>query len=199
MPTLPSAFSDEADPGTVTVLLLQAEAGEAGAWDALFSLVYPYLRNAAARALERERGDHTLQPTDLLHEAYMRLVHQDKATARNRAHFFGICGRCMRQILVDHARARNAQKRGGDVQILSLDARIDVPEVAKPEYVLLLDEAVERLEQIDEPRARLVEMRLFAGLTLEEAAVALNTTYSTARRRWEAARLWLQDYLERAA
>lgn len=178
---------------------MQAEAGEAAAWDELFSLVYPHLRAAASRALQGERADHTLQATELVHEAYVRLVHQDRASARNRAHFFGICGRCMRHILVDHARARNAEKRGGGIRFVRLDDRIDVPDTAEPAYILRLDEAVERLEQIDASRARLVEMRLFAGLTLEEAADALNATYSTTRRRWEATRLWLQDYLEQAA
>lgn len=187
------------DPGTVTALLQQAEAGREGAWDELFRVVYPYLRDAAARALLRERPGHTLQPTELIHEAYLRLVHQDHLSARNRAHFFGICGRCMRQILVDHARARNAEKRGGGIRTVALEDRFDVPDPAEPAYILRLDEAVQRLEQIDSERARLVEMRLFAGLTLEETADALNATYSTTRRRWEATRRWLQDFLDRAA
>jgi RNA polymerase sigma factor (TIGR02999 family) len=186
---------DAPDPGTVTALLARAETGDERAMNAVFDLVYPYLREAAARALRHERQDHTFQPTDLLHEAYMRLIVQDRVTARNRAHFFGICGRCMRRILVDHARARNAEKRGGAVPKKRLDARVEIPDLAEPDRVVMLDLALARLEQIDSARAQLAEMRLFAGLTLEEAAEALNMTYSTARRRWEATRLWLQDYL----
>lgn len=197
----PKSFStfdaDQPEPGTVTRLLLKAESGDDQSWQALFELVYPYLRLVAARALQNERPDHTFQPTDLLHEAYVRLVIQDKATAQNRAHFFGICGRCMRQILVDYARTRNAQKRGGDVDILRLNELVDLPGIADTDHILMLNMAIEQLEKIDASRAQLAEMRLFAGLSITEAALALNATYSTTRRRWESTRLWLQGHLIR--
>lgn len=190
-----NAEADQPEPGTVTRLLQKMEAGDARSREVLFELVYPYLRHAAARALQHERSDHTFQPTDLLHEAYIRLVIQDKATAQNRAHFFGICGRCMRHILVDYARTRNAQKRGGNLDLIRLHELNDLPGIADTDHILMLNMAIEQLNKIDAPRAQLAEMRLFAGLSLEEAAAALNTTYSTTRRRWEATRIWLQGHL----
>lgn len=191
-----NAEAEQPEPGTVTRLLLKAESGDDQSWQDLFELVYPYLRHVAARALKHERENHTFQPTDLLHEAYVRLVIQDKATAQNRAHFFGICGRCMRHILVDYARTRNAQKRGGGIDVIRLHELNDLPGIADADHILMLNMAIERLNKIDALRAQLAEMRLFAGLSLEEAAMALNTTYSTTRRRWEATRIWLQGHLD---
>ena len=153
-------------------------------------LVYQELRRIAAAYMRRERPGQTLQPTALVHEAYLRLAGAGGAAWNDRHHFVGIAARSMRQILVEHARARGAQKRWANVNRVSLSESLAL--AADPEAMLpALDEALTRLEQIDPEQARLVELRFFAGLSIEEAADALRISPATLKRRWSLARAWL--------
>jgi RNA polymerase sigma factor (TIGR02999 family) len=182
----------------VTTLLHAWGAGDRSALDALVPLVYAELRAQASRALRRESAGHTLQPTALVHEAYLRLADQARVTLRDRAHFFGVAARCMRQILVDHARVRGAAKRGGSADgapvSLTLHDADAVSRVPSAE-VLAIDEALERLAAIDPDQARLVELRYFAGLSIEESAAALGVSAATVKREWAVARAWLRREL----
>lgn len=162
----------------------------------LFSLVYPYLRRKALFELRNEKAGHTFQATDLVHEAYIRLVGKNMVTAQNRAHFFAICGRSIRQILTDHARSKNAQKRGGDLNIVKIEDLLVEPGIQHSHTILSLNMALERLEEIEPLRAQLAEMRIFASLSLEESANVLNISYATAQRRWRVTKIWLQDFLK---
>lgn len=185
------------DPGTITALLIKMTEGDEEAMNLLFSHIYPYLRRKAMYELNREKPGHTLQATDLVHEAYLRLVNQDRLSAENRTHFFSICGRSMRRILVEYARSKGAQKRGGDVPMVKIHDLLEEPgKYDSQTLILSLNLALEKLEEIDPIRVKLVEMRLFAGLTLEEAAAALDISYAKAQRSWKATRLWLQDLLD---
>jgi len=159
-------------------------------FDALVPLIYDECRRIAARQLRRERDDHTLDPTALVHELYLHLVDQRRATWTNRAHFFGIAAQLMRRILVDHARAKRTAKRGGSPTFVSLAAVTDeaVDNVAD---VLAIDEALERLADIDPDQVRIVEMRFFAGLTVDETAHVLGRSPRTVKREWQLARAWL--------
>jgi len=174
----------------ITDLLLAWSEGDRKAFDRLVPLVYAELRRQARVQLSRERGAHTLQPTALVHEAFLRLVDQRSARWQNRAQFFGVAAQLMRRILVDHARARDAAKRGGGAVRISLD---EAPEAAaSPETdVLLLDEALERLASLDERQARVVELRYFGGLSVEEAAAVLDVSEITIKRDWAMAKAWL--------
>jgi len=144
--------------------------------------------------MRRERPDHTLQPTALLNEAYLRLVSQENTDWQDRAHFFGVAARLMRQILVDHARARQAGKRGGFVEKVLLDEAHDFSP-AKARELMELDDALRSLEELDPQQARVVELRFFAGLTVEETAEALGTSPRTVKRDWSVARAWLHGEL----
>lgn len=181
-------------PPDVTALVLAWADGDSAALDALLPALYADLHAQAARALRREATGHTLQTTALVHEAYLRLFDQRRATARSRSQFLGIAARVMRQILVDHARTRGAAKRGGAVQPITLtdSAGSDVPALE----VLAVHEALERLEILDPERARLVELRYFAGLTIAETAAALGMSPATAKRHWIVASAWLRRELE---
>lgn len=174
----------------ITDLLLAWSEGDRQAFDRLVPLVYAELRRQARVQLAREREAHTLQPTALVHEAFLRLVDQRSARWQNRAQFFGVSAQLMRRILVDHARARDAAKRGGGAVRISLD---EAPEAAaSPETdVLLLDEALERLASLDERQARVVELRYFGGLSVEEAAAVLDVSEITIKRDWAMAKAWL--------
>ena len=179
-----------ASPPDVTALLGDWTRGERGALDQLLPLVYAELRRVAARQLRSERNDHTLQPTALVHEAYIRLVGQRQVDWQNRAHFFGVAAQVMRRILVDHARRRGASKRGDAVQCVSIDEAIDV--AASNEIPILeLDQALDRLEKMDAGLAKIVELRAFGGLTIDEAAHVLSVSPSTAKRDWRTAKAWL--------
>lgn len=183
--------------GEVTQLLSDARQGAPGAHDQLFSIVYTELRRIAANYMRRERADHTLQATALVHEAYMQLVDQTRVNWQSRAHFFGVAAQLMRRILVDHARNQGAQKRGGNAQVLSIEDSIgiaSVPEVAFDE----LDEALNRLQQLDADQAKLVELRFFGGLTVEEAAEVMGISTATVEREWRMARAWLHHQLTAA-
>ena len=178
----------------VTELLLSWRQGDAAALDRLIPVVYDELRRVARRRLRGESPGHALQSTALVHEAYLRLVDVDRITLKNRTHFFSLAATLMRQILVDHARRQHADKRGGQVTIVSLDG---VSPVAEPPSVdvLALDEALGALSAIDERQCRVVELRFFAGLNIDEAAEALGVSPATVEREWALAKAWLYRQL----
>ena len=178
--------------GEITVLLRRAGAGDAAAADALMPLVYDELRRIARGKMAGERRDHTLQPTALVHEAYFRLVEQTRVEWRDRAHFFGVAAAAMRRVLVDHARARLAAKRGDGAAVLSLDELEPAADEAKLEEVLFVHAAIDRLEELDAKQARVVEMHYFGGLTMQEVADALGVSRRTVHRDWAMAKSWLQ-------
>jgi RNA polymerase sigma-70 factor (ECF subfamily) len=177
-------------PHEVTRLLVQLTDGDHAALDALLPLVYAELRRLAAGYLRRERHGHTLQPTALVHEAYLRMIDQTQVRWQNRAHFFGVAAQMMRRILVDHARSQQAEKRGGDMQKLSLDENIDVSGERASDLVAL-DEALQRLAEIDPQKSRVVELRFFGGLSVEETAEVLGVSAPTVKRQWRMAKAWL--------
>lgn len=174
--------------------LVVAGRDDPGAFDRLVPIVYDELRRLAGAYLRRERADHTLQPTALAHEAWMRLVDATKVVWRDRAQFLAIAARTMRQILVDHARAHRAQKRGGDAVRVTLS---DAPAgFGRPDLDLLaVDEALHALAELDERKARVVELRFFGGLTETEAAHALGVSQTTVENDWRFARAWLAGRL----
>lgn len=185
----------EALPTDVTALLISWGRGERSAADRLIPAVYDELHRQAARALRRESEGHTLGATALVHEAYLRLVDQRQVQWRNRAHFFGIAAEVMRRVLVDHARARLAAKRGGGATRVSLANIVDGASDGDEADVLALHEALERLAVVDPGQARLVELRYFGGLTIEETAEALGASPATVKREWAVARAWLRREL----
>jgi RNA polymerase sigma factor (TIGR02999 family) len=183
-------------PPRVTELLLAWGGGDQDAFDKLLPLIYGELRRLAAHYLRRERPDHTLQPTALVHEAYLRLVDQTRAQWQNRAHFFGAAAQMMRRILVDHARQHKAAKRGGSGQRVTLDEKVAfAPE--REMDLLALEDALIKLEQVDPQKSRLVELRFFGGLSTEEAAEVLGVSPATVTRQWRAAKAWLLRELSR--
>jgi len=178
----------------VTQLLIGWSKGDKAALDALLPLVYEELRGQAARYLRRERVGHTLQTTALIHEAYLKLVDQKNVHWQNRAHFFGIAAQLMRRILVDHARSKKRAKRGGsDIRVSFNEA--NVLGQAKDLDIVALDEALERLAAIDEQQSRIVELRFFSGLTVEETAEVLSISPATVKRDWSMAKAWLHREL----
>src|SRR5687767_11556066 len=181
-------------PRDVTALLGEWSRGNRTALNQLLPLVYAELRRVATRQLRNERPDHTLQPTALVHEVYIRLVDQRQVDWQNRAHFFGVAAQVMRRILVDNARRRSAGKRGDGVRCVSID---EAKDVAAPNGipVLALDQALNGLEKVDAELAKIVELRAFGGLTIEEAAHVLSVSPSTAKRDWRTAKAWLNREL----
>jgi RNA polymerase sigma-70 factor, ECF subfamily len=174
----------------VTQMLLAWSAGKTGAQDSLFQLVYDELKRIARQYLSREREGHTLQPTALVHEAYLRMVDQTRVSWQNRAQFYGVAATMMRRILVNHARGLATEKRGGAAQRLSLDeANFSPTENATD--LLALDEALTRLAQMDERKSRVVELLFFGGLENKEAAEVLGVSEKTVQRDWQMARSWL--------
>jgi RNA polymerase sigma factor (TIGR02999 family) len=182
------------NPSSVTALLGEWSRGNEGALNQLLPLVYAELRRMAARQLRRERSNHTLQPTALVHEVYLRLVDQRQVDWQDRAHFLGVAARVMRRILVDHARRHGARKRGDGVQCVSLGV-VEEPAASSDLPVLALDQVLSRLETADPDLARIVELRAFGGLTIDEAAHVLKVSPSTAKRDWRTARAWLHREL----
>ena len=178
----------------VTSLLRDWRGGSQEALDLLLPLVYSELRHVAAARLRQEPAGHTLQATALVHEAYVRLVDLDQLTLTDRTHFFAMAARLMRQILVDHARRKRSDKRGGGATLLTLDG---VAAAASPPAVdvLDLDTALEELTTVDERLARVVELKFFVGLTLAETADALHVSHATVERDWAMAKAWLQRRL----
>ena len=174
----------------VTQLLVDWSRGNKEALDRLVPIVYQELRRQAARYLKRERAGHTLQTTALIHEAYLRLVDQKNVHWQNRAHFFGIAAQLMRRILVDHARARNRAKRGGSYIRVSLNEESAVAS-AKDLDIVALDQALNRLAEIDPQQSRVVELRYFSGLNVDETAEVLGISPATVKREWRMAKAWL--------
>ena len=175
----------------VTALLREWSAGDRGALERLMPLVYGELRQLAASHLRSERGDHTLQPTALVHEAYLRLVGQRSVSWANRAHFFGIAAQMMRRVLVDHARRRLAAKRSPGTLRIDLGEETAAAPDRAPE-LLALDRALTELERLDPRQARVVELRFFAGLSVEETAEVAGVSTATVKREWRTARAFLR-------
>jgi RNA polymerase sigma factor (TIGR02999 family) len=175
----------------ITDLLIQAEAGTPGALDRVMPVVYDELRLLAESIFRRERPDHSLQATALVHEAYLRLVGRPDLEWKNRRHFFGIAAQAMRRILVDHARRKGARKRTGG-RAVTLDEELAAPLAASPDDILGVDDALARLAALSPRAAQVVELRYFAGLSVEETAEALGTSPATVKRDWLSARAWLQ-------
>jgi RNA polymerase sigma factor (TIGR02999 family) len=181
-------------PHDITELLLSWSGGDRDAPAKLMPLVYDELRRLARDHLRRERPGHTLQPTALVNEVYLRLVDQRRVSWQTRAQFFGLAAQLMRHVLVDHARSRAAAKRGGPAHKLSLDEACMAPEEVAAELVAL-DEALVRLAAVDERKSRVVEMRFFGGLSVEETAEALGVSDKTVMRDWRIAKVWLHREL----
>jgi len=184
-------------PGAgVTELLIEWSHGDKAALNRLMPLVYDELRVVARNHLWREDAGHTLPSTAIVHEAYLRLVDQDRVQWRNRAHFFAVAAQMIRRILVDHARERHAQKRGGTATRLALDEALLIPHRHDIDLVAL-DDALRELSRMDAEQAHVVELRFFAGLTIPEAAEAIGSSASTVQRHWTTAKAWLFDQLAR--
>jgi RNA polymerase sigma factor (TIGR02999 family) len=186
---------DHAASAEVTVLLAQLVDGDQQVASRLVPLVYSELRQMAARYMKRERVDHTLQTTALVHEAYLKLVEQTSASWQNRAHFFAIAAQIMRHILIDHARAQLREKRGGGQSVIQLDEGL----VFSPEQsseLLEVDTALHRLAELDPRQSKIVELRFFGGLTVEETAAVLGISPKTVKRDWSVAKAWLHGELK---
>jgi len=181
---------------SVTVFLRQFAAGDKQALDRLMPLVYTELQKLAGGYLRNERPGHTLQPTALVHEAYARLLKQDQPNYQNRSHFMAIAAQVMRQILIDHARTRNAAKRGHGEVKFSIEQAGDIP-VDRPSILIAIDDALQELARKDAAKARLIEMRFFGGLTAEESAEATGLQVAEVRRNLRVAQAWLQRELDR--
>jgi RNA polymerase sigma factor (TIGR02999 family) len=183
----------------VTELLRDWSAGRQEARDELLRLVYEPLRVIAERHLHRERDGHTLQPTALVHELYLKLVDQRRVEWHDRTHFFGVAAQVMRRILVDHARRRKSEKRGGGVAPVTIGAALDVAAVVENFDVIALDGALEGLEKVFPQQAKLVELRFYGGLTIDETAKVLGISAATVSREWTMARAWLRRALAQSA
>jgi len=187
-----------ANPSEITQLLSELRQGEQHAFDKLMPLVYDELRRLAGWLLQREDSDHTLQTTALVHEAYIRLVHDAVRDWKDRAHFFALASRVMRNILVDYARAGQAEKRGGALHRVDLgEANASV--ASSPEEILALNDALDKLARIDARQSRIVEMRCFSGLSLQEVATVLGVSEKTVKRDWALAKAWLHREVRGAA
>ena len=182
----------------VTDLLLRWSQGDGSACERLFPLVYDELKRVARRSLAGERRDHTLQSTALVHEAYLRLIGNNSFNPTDRVHFFAIAAQLMRRILVDHARMRSSQKRGGKALTVTLNEAIAF---AKPKHevdLIALDKALHELARMDPQQAQIVEMRFFAGLSIHETSRALGISLATVKRDWATARAWLYREMKAA-
>lgn len=180
----------------VTQLLVRWRGGDREALDALMPIVYSELRRMAHSFLQRERSDHTLQSTALVHEAYVRLVGQKLPEWQNRAHFFGVAARLMRQILVEYARSHRADKRGGSACKVSLEESALAPQPTDLD-VILLDDALHDLAKLDLQQSRIVELRFFAGLSIDDTSEVLGISPATVARDWTTARVWLHREISR--
>lgn len=185
------------DPRTrVTQLLAEASDGNAAAVDELFTLLYEELRAMAHRQRRRWQGDDTLQTTALVHEAFLKLVDQERIAAESRAHFLAVAARAMRHILCNYARDRRARKRGGNIEHVAFDesrgdAGLNIASVESSEVLVRLDEALRRLERVDARQSKVVDCRFFGGLTIDETAAALGVSPRTVKRDWLVAQAWL--------
>jgi RNA polymerase sigma factor (TIGR02999 family) len=191
------AVQDSSNP--VTDLLVRWRQGDREALDSLMPMVYVELRRLAHHYLQRERSDHTLQSTALVHEAFLRLAGQSPPQWQNRAHFFGIAAHVMRQILVEYARAHSAAKRGGVNSCkVTLDEALDLAQRIDVD-VIALDGALNRLSELDPQQSRIVELRFFAGLTIEDTSEVMGISPATVKRDWTSARAWLHREIARSA
>lgn len=179
----------------ITQMLIELTDGNAEVVNQILPHIYDELRRLAGSYLRRERADHTLQPTALVHEAYMKLVDQKRVRWQNRAHFFGIAAQVMRRILMDHARKHKAEKRGGEADKLPLEEEILVISQDSSSQLLALDEALETLAMLDPNKARIVELRYFGGLSIEETAEVMGVSVPTINRQWRTAKAWLYGQL----
>jgi RNA polymerase sigma factor (TIGR02999 family) len=175
----------------VTQLLVNWSRGDQAALEQLMPLVYGELRRLAAAYLRRERSNHTLQSTALVNEAFLRMVQQHEVQWRNRAHFYGIAAQMIRRILVDYARSQHAEKRGAGAVKLELDEAMAVAQKLPDVDLLALNDALDRLGQLDERQSRVVELRFFAGLSIEETAEVMHVSPASIKREWQTARAWL--------
>lgn len=189
--------NDPQNAQNITRMLKDWSGGNRDALDKLLPFVYDELHRQASRYLHRERHDHTLQTTALINEAYMKLIDQSEVEWQNRAHFFAIAAQTMRRILVDYARTRKREKRGGDDVKLQLDDAMNVSAKEKSIDLVALDEALNRLAEFDERQAKVVELRYFSGMTEEETAEVLNISTATVRRDWNMAKAWLFHQLKK--
>jgi RNA polymerase sigma factor (TIGR02999 family) len=176
--------------GDITLLLLQWRGGDESALEQLMPLVYEELRRLARRCMRRERGDHTLQTTALVNEAYLRLVNSSRVKWQDRAHFFAITAQLMRRVLVDEARRRRNQKRGGKLTRVELE-EVQISDGPRQLDLLLLNDALERLAVFGPRKAMVVELRFFGGLSIEETATVLEVSADIVKREWRTAKLWL--------
>jgi len=183
-----------AAPGEITKFLNRLNAGDTTAREQLLALVYDELRRRAATWMRRERVDNTLQPTALVHEVWLRMIQQREWDLKNRGEFFAMAAEMMRRILIDHARAANAEKRGGDKVFVPLEDAMAVA-IEFPAQLLDVHRALERLAQVDQHRARIVELRFFGGLSDHEIAEITGVSSTTVHRQWRAARAWLSRAL----
>lgn len=180
----------------ITEMLAEFRKNDRSSVDELLPRVYAELRRLAGGHLSGERSDHTLQPTALVHEAYMKLIAQRETEWQDRAHFFGIASRLMREILIDHARSKNRHKRGGEFKTqIELDAAVSY-EQSQQLDVIAVDDALTKLEALDERQAKIVEMKFFAGMTIEEIGEVLDISPATVKREWTSARLLLANMLD---
>ena len=187
------------DAGEVTQLLAQASSGDAVARATLFDVLYRELRHLAEGAMRAERANHTLQPTALVHEAFLRLA-GDQGRFESRAHFLGVAASAMRRVLVDHARGRNAHKRGHGTTLVTVNDLDDLPHpVAEEVDLVVLDDALSRLAALDARQAQVVELRFFGGLSVEETAVVVGVSERTIKREWQMSRAWLRREMSRPA
>ena len=190
------AVTKSLDASQITDWLAEWRAGDEGARDRLFAVVHPQLRALAARLLQRERHDHTLEPNAVVNELYLRLIGGQAVSYKDRVHFFAIAAQTMRRILIDHARARVAEKRGGQQQRVGLSAVDGVVQAASSEQLLDLDTLLSSLATTDPRAARVVELRFFGGLREEDVAEVLQVSVITVKRDWKAARAWLAAHLQ---
>jgi RNA polymerase sigma-70 factor (ECF subfamily) len=184
------------NPEEITQLLIKLSNGNRDAVDQLLPLIYGELKRLAANYLRRERSGHTLQPTALVHEAYLKLVDINQVNWQNRAHFLGVAANQMRRILIDYARQHNAEKRGNDFQIIALNENIDKAAEQSMELVAL-DDALNELAKMDPVKAKIVELRYFGGLTTEETAEVLGVSAITVKRHWRMTKAWLYGEMSR--
>ncbi len=180
----------------VTELLLEFSKGNQNVVNDIFPMIYDELKRLANNYLRNERGNHTLQPTALVHEAYIKLIDHTRINWQNRAHFLGMAATMMRQILIDHARKHRAGKRGGENENLQLEESIVIVAGEKTMDLIRLDDALKDLEKFDEFKSRLVELRYFGGLSVEETAEVLNVSEVTVKRHWRMAKAWLAEAIK---
>jgi RNA polymerase sigma factor (TIGR02999 family) len=195
---MPDGRSQLPQEQPITALLQEFASGDKSALDRLIPLIYPELRRLARGYMRNERPGHTLQPTALVHEAYARLAKQEQPDYRSRAHFMGVAAQVMRQILIDHARIRDAEKRGGGAAKVSLERAAGMP-ASQPSTIIAIDEALDQLARNDSLKARLIEMRFFGGMSAEESAEVLGLSVTEVRRHLRVGQAWLQRELDQKA